>query len=133
MNENVKLRIDNLSVYYGNFRALREVTVDIPARQITSIIGPSGCGKSTFLRSFNAERTDPGTHVSGEVCSTATTSTFRRVDCAAVGLVSSGRIRPQDDFRQSGYGARSHGLRTTQTRRDRGALPRRRRCGSKSR
>ncbi len=48
-----KLEVRQANVYYGGFRALRDVTIDIPARQITSIIGPSGCGKSTFLRVFN--------------------------------------------------------------------------------
>ena len=49
----VKLRVQDFSVFYGDFQALRDVTVDIPVNQITSIIGPSGCGKSTFLRAFN--------------------------------------------------------------------------------
>ena len=48
-----KLKVQDFSVFYGDFQALRAVTVDIPANQITSIIGPSGCGKSTFLRAFN--------------------------------------------------------------------------------
>jgi phosphate transport system ATP-binding protein len=51
-NEN-KLCVINLNIYYGDFQAIRDVTVDIPENQITSIIGPSGCGKSTFLRAFN--------------------------------------------------------------------------------
>ncbi len=48
-----KLAIRDLSLYYGSFRAVRDVTMDIAAGQITAIIGPSGCGKSTFLRSIN--------------------------------------------------------------------------------
>jgi len=48
-----KVEIRNLNLYYGSFRAVRDVTIDIPANEITAIIGPSGCGKSTFLRSFN--------------------------------------------------------------------------------
>lgn len=48
-----KICVQNLNIFYGSFRALRDVTVDIPANQVTSIIGPSGCGKSTFLRAFN--------------------------------------------------------------------------------
>ena len=48
-----KLKVDNLSFYYGKFQALNEVTFDIPDRRITAIIGPSGCGKSTLLRVFN--------------------------------------------------------------------------------
>ena len=50
---NAKLCIRDLSIFYGAFQAIREVSVDIPENQITSIIGPSGCGKSTFLRAFN--------------------------------------------------------------------------------
>ena len=47
MNEKrMKLRVDNFCVFYGDFQALREVTVDVPIHQITSIIGPSGCGRS---------------------------------------------------------------------------------------
>ena len=49
----IKLETRNLSLYYGSFQAVRDVTIDIPANEITAIIGPSGCGKSTFLRSFN--------------------------------------------------------------------------------
>ena len=42
-----------LTVRYGSVAAVREISLDIPERQITAIIGPSGCGKSTLLRSFN--------------------------------------------------------------------------------
>lgn len=52
-NGKVKLSVKKFNFFYGNFQALRDVTIDIPANRITSIIGPSGCGKSTFLRSFN--------------------------------------------------------------------------------
>jgi len=45
--------LDDLSCYYGSFRAVREISLSIPRNQITAIIGPSGCGKSTLLRSFN--------------------------------------------------------------------------------
>ena len=47
------IQIRDLSVAYGNHRAVRDVSVDIPARQITAIIGPSGCGKTTLLRSIS--------------------------------------------------------------------------------
>jgi phosphate transport system ATP-binding protein len=43
----------DLSVYYGDFRAVKNVDLQIEPRQITAIIGPSGCGKSTMLRAFN--------------------------------------------------------------------------------
>ena len=45
--------VDALSVFYGSFRAVRDVTFDIGQNEITALIGPSGCGKSTVLRCFN--------------------------------------------------------------------------------
>ena len=47
------LRVENLSVFYGKFRAVMDVSLNIEARKITALIGPSGCGKSTVLRCFN--------------------------------------------------------------------------------
>jgi len=49
----IKMKAEKLSVYYGSFRAIADVTLPIYDRQITAIIGPSGCGKSTLLRAFN--------------------------------------------------------------------------------
>jgi phosphate transport system ATP-binding protein len=49
----LKLSVRNLHCYYGDFLAVRDVSLDIPEGQITAIIGPSGCGKSTLLRSVN--------------------------------------------------------------------------------
>ena len=49
----IRLAIRDLNLYYGSFRAVRDLNMDIVANQITAIIGPSGCGKSTFLRSIN--------------------------------------------------------------------------------
>ena len=46
-------QIKDLSVWYGEKRAIDSVTMDIPSNAVTSIIGPSGCGKSTFLRCLN--------------------------------------------------------------------------------
>jgi phosphate transport system ATP-binding protein len=48
-----KLTVDRLSFFYGKFKALNEVSFEIPERRITAIIGPSGCGKTTLLRVFN--------------------------------------------------------------------------------
>jgi len=45
--------VDDLSVYYGDFRAVRDVSLDVFQNEITAFIGPSGCGKSTVLRCFN--------------------------------------------------------------------------------
>lgn len=51
-NSNV-FEVDDLDVYYGEFKAVRNVTFDIREREITALIGPSGCGKSTVLRCFD--------------------------------------------------------------------------------
>ena len=48
-----KIEVDNLSFFYGKFKALNEVSFAIPEKRITAIIGPSGCGKTTLLRVFN--------------------------------------------------------------------------------
>lgn len=48
-----KLRITDLSLWYGSNQVLRSISLDIPAQQVTALIGPSGCGKSTLLRTLN--------------------------------------------------------------------------------
>lgn len=45
--------LDHVDIYYGSYRAVRDVTFTIPKNRITAFIGPSGCGKSTILRCFN--------------------------------------------------------------------------------
>lgn len=49
----VKIEVKDLSLYYGDKKALKEVSMLIPANKVTALIGPSGCGKSTFLRCIN--------------------------------------------------------------------------------
>jgi phosphate transport system ATP-binding protein len=49
----LKLAIKNFGLYYGTFRAIKDISFEIPERRITAIIGPSGCGKSTLLRAIN--------------------------------------------------------------------------------
>ncbi len=48
-----KITARDVCVFYGEKQALFDVSLDVPARQVTAFIGPSGCGKSTFLRAFN--------------------------------------------------------------------------------
>lgn len=63
-----KIRAENLTVYYGERKALGEVSFSIPAGLITAIIGPSGCGKSTFLRALNRmNELVPGSRTTGRV------------------------------------------------------------------
>ncbi|MBI1977006.1 MAG: phosphate ABC transporter ATP-binding protein [Candidatus Omnitrophica bacterium] len=49
----IKISLDHLNLYYGSFPALKNVSTQIKANQVTAIIGPSGCGKSTLLRCIN--------------------------------------------------------------------------------
>jgi phosphate transport system ATP-binding protein len=63
-----RIAVRNLSVYYGTRRAVRDVTMDIPANAVTAFIGPSGCGKSTILRCFDRMNDlIPGARVEGEI------------------------------------------------------------------
>jgi phosphate transport system ATP-binding protein len=63
-----RIAVSDLNVYYGPFRAVREVTFSVPPRSVTAIIGPSGCGKSTFLRTLNRmHELVPGARVEGTV------------------------------------------------------------------
>ena len=64
----IVFRLKDVSVAYDSNVAVRDVTLDVPARQITAIIGPSGCGKSTLIRTFNRMNDlIPGARVSGSV------------------------------------------------------------------
>ncbi len=63
-----KIKVENLTFYYGDTAALSDVSIDIRDRQITALIGPSGCGKSTFLRCLNRMNdTIAGTRVEGKI------------------------------------------------------------------
>lgn len=53
MSITYKLRAKNVDVFYGDFQAIRDISLDIKVNSVTAFIGPSGCGKSTFLRLFN--------------------------------------------------------------------------------
>jgi phosphate transport system ATP-binding protein len=63
-----KIEIQDLSLYYGKFRALGNVNLSIPSNKISAIIGPSGCGKSTLLRSLNRMNDlVPNVHIQGQI------------------------------------------------------------------
>jgi phosphate transport system ATP-binding protein len=63
-----RIDISDLNIFYGDFRAVADVTVSIEPRSVTALIGPSGCGKSTFLRSINRmHEVLPGARVEGKV------------------------------------------------------------------
>lgn len=52
-DKKIKIQAENVDFYYGKFKALKNISLDIPEKAVTAFIGPSGCGKSTFLRLLN--------------------------------------------------------------------------------
>ena len=117
MND-TKLQTINYSLYYGNYRALKDITISIPENKVTALIGPSGCGKSTFLRSFNrmndliaGVRTEGSILIDGE--------DIFRVDPVAlrqkVGMVfQKPNPFPKSIFDNVAYGPRVTGLKDNQ-------------------
>jgi len=111
----VKLETQNYQFYYGTFRALRDVSIQIPANRITAIIGPSGCGKSTFLRTFNRMNDlIPGGHAEGSVLLDG--ENIFEMDAVElrrrVGMVfQKPNPFPKSIFDNVAYGPRAHGIR----------------------
>ncbi len=115
-NQN-KFHVENLQVYYDDFRALKNVTLPIKSLHITSIIGPSGCGKSTFLRAFNRMNDlIPNVTTSGllskdnkDICD------FDIVDLRkSVGMIfQRPNPFPKSIFDNVAYGPRAHGIKST--------------------
>src|ERR1700744_243219 len=65
---NTVFDVNNISIYYGSFRAVTNVSLRIYANEITAFIGPSGCGKTTVLRTLNRMNDlVPGARVEGDV------------------------------------------------------------------
>ena len=63
-----RIAVKDLNIYYGPKRAVRDVTMNVPANAVTAFIGPSGCGKSTILRCFDRMNDlIPGARITGEV------------------------------------------------------------------
>jgi len=68
MSTDTVISVRDLDLYYGDFHALKRVSMDVRARHITALIGPSGCGKSTLLRTLNRMNDlIPGVRVKGSI------------------------------------------------------------------
>ena len=115
--------VENLNFFYGDFQALHQLSMKIPADKVTALIGPSGCGKSTFLRILNRmSETLPGTRVEGSVLldgqdlfSFHPTLLRRRV-----GMVfQRPNPFPKSIFENVAYGCRVNGLLPTNQLKDR--------------
>ena len=66
--KNPKMSTRNVDVFYGDFQAIKDVSIDVDMENVTAFIGPSGCGKSTFLRTLNRMNdTIPTARVEGRI------------------------------------------------------------------
>ncbi len=66
--EEIRLKVENLKIYYGDYLAVKDVNLSIKTNRVTAVIGPSGCGKSTFIRCLNRmHEVTPGGRVEGKV------------------------------------------------------------------
>ncbi|MBY0448861.1 MAG: phosphate ABC transporter ATP-binding protein PstB, partial [Hyphomonadaceae bacterium] len=120
----VKIRATDVSVHYGEKRALQSVAMEIPDRAVTAFIGPSGCGKTTFLRCINRMNdTIPGARVSGRVELDGVNIYDPNVDPVAlrarVGMVfQKPNPFPKSIYDNVAYGPRIHGLASSKAELD---------------
>ncbi|MBP2020125.1 phosphate transport system ATP-binding protein [Symbiobacterium terraclitae] len=117
MTEQVRMRAEGVDLYYGSFRALRSITLDIPANRVTALIGPSGCGKSSFLRCLNRMNDlIPGARITGRITLDGTDIYDPHVDVVTlrrrVGMVfQRPNPFPMSIYDNVAYGPRIHGER----------------------
>jgi len=112
----VKFDIENLNLFYGDFQALKQVTLPVEEKKITALIGPSGCGKSTLLKTLNRMndlvedcRIDGLVRLDGEdIYGDMDVSTLRK----RVGMVfQKPNPFPMSIYDNIAYGPRTHGVR----------------------
>ena len=107
----------NLDLYYGQTQALKGVSIDIPAREVTALIGPSGCGKSTFLKTLDRMNDlVPGVRIEGTVEYDGKNIFAPDVDVnelrRQVGMVfQKPNPFPMSIYDNVAYGPRTHGVR----------------------
>lgn len=107
-----KIKVTDLDFYYGEFKALHDITIEIPEREVMAFIGPSGCGKSTFLRTFNRMNdTIPIARAEGEILIDGEDINAARTDVVAlrrkVGMV----FQKSNPFPKSIYENVAYGIR----------------------
>ncbi|MFZ5434919.1 MAG: phosphate ABC transporter ATP-binding protein PstB [Bacillota bacterium] len=112
-----KVRVENLSFYYGSKQALRNINLKIAANEVTALIGPSGCGKTTFLRILNRMNDlIPGSRIEGKVLLDGEDIYHPAVDVVElrrrVGLVfQQPNPFPKTIYENVAYGPRIHGIK----------------------
>lgn len=111
-----KMSARDVSVFYGDKKAIDDVSIDIPTKYVTAFIGPSGCGKSTFLRTLNRMNdTIPSARVEGEITLDGDNIYSPKLDVvqlrARVGMVfQKPNPFPKSIYDNIAYGPKIHGL-----------------------
>ena len=113
-----KISVKNLDLYYGDFKALKNINLEIEPNKITAFIGPSGCGKSTFLKTLNRMNDlVENVRITGEVkydgkdifSSNANVNELRK----EIGMVfQKPNPFPMSIYDNIAYGPRTHGIRS---------------------
>ena len=117
ISQATRMSVRDLNLYYGDFQALRGISLDIPEKSITAIIGPSGCGKSTFLRVFNRMNDlITGVRIEGRIELDSINIYDRNIDVVElrkrVGMVfQKPNPFPMSIFENVAYGPRRHGIK----------------------
>lgn len=112
-----KISIKNLDLYYGDFKALKNINLEIEENKITAFIGPSGCGKSTLLKSINRMNDlVEGCRIEGEIALDGQ-NIFKGMDVnllrKRVGMVfQKPNPFPMSIYDNIAYGPRTHGIRS---------------------
>jgi phosphate transport system ATP-binding protein len=113
----IKVEVKGLDLFYGEYQALHDINLSIPAREVTAFIGPSGCGKSTFLRTMNRMNDlIDGVRVRGTVKIEGEDIYSPDIDLITlrkrVGMVfQKSNPFPKSIFENVAFGPRIHGLR----------------------
>jgi phosphate transport system ATP-binding protein len=117
MEHFLKIKIKNLDFYYGNFKALHDISLDIYSNQVTAFIGPSGCGKSTLLRCLNRMNDlIPTSRVEGQILLDDQNINDPNVDVVTlrrnIGMVfQKPNPFPKSIFENVAYGLRVNGIK----------------------
>lgn len=112
-----KISIKNLDLYYGDFKALKNINLEIEENKITAFIGPSGCGKSTLLKSINRMNDlVEGCRIEGEIALDRQ-NIFKGMDVnllrKRVGMVfQKPNPFPMSIYDNIAFGPRTHGIRS---------------------
>lgn len=112
-----KITIEDVNLYYGSFHALKEISLNIPEREITAFIGPSGCGKSTLLKSLNRMNDlVEGCKITGRIALDGMDVYAKTTDVndlrKRVGMVfQKPNPFPMSIYDNIAYGPRTHGIR----------------------